>query len=42
VVLEGGLRYEAWVYVFPAERLQTLERKAVELTDGDWQSYLEA
>jgi len=40
VILDGGQRYEAWAYVFPADRLQTLERKAVELADGDWSSYL--
>ena len=40
VVLEGGARYRAWVYVFPADRLPTLERSAVELADGDWKDYL--
>jgi len=40
VILDGGQRYEAWVYAFPADRLQTLERKAVELADGDWSPYL--
>ncbi|HJU84476.1 MAG TPA: gamma-glutamylcyclotransferase family protein [Holophagaceae bacterium] len=41
VVLEGGQRYRAWVYLFPADRLPTLERRAVELMDGDWQAYLD-
>jgi gamma-glutamylcyclotransferase (GGCT)/AIG2-like uncharacterized protein YtfP len=40
VVLEGGHRYQAWVYAFPMERLPRLEREAVELPDGDWASYL--
>ncbi len=40
VVLEGGQHYMAWVYVFPEDRLPTLERKAVELGDGDWGPYL--
>ncbi|WP_306590753.1 gamma-glutamylcyclotransferase [Geothrix sp. 21YS21S-4] len=40
VVLEGGHRYRAWVYVFHVERLPRLEREAVELADGDWAPYL--
>ncbi|HJW44141.1 MAG TPA: gamma-glutamylcyclotransferase family protein [Geothrix sp.] len=40
VTLEGGQRYQAWVYLFHVERLPRLEREAVELTDGDWASYL--
>jgi gamma-glutamylcyclotransferase (GGCT)/AIG2-like uncharacterized protein YtfP len=40
VRLEGGPRFKAWVYVFHVERLPRLERDAVELTDGDWASYL--
>jgi gamma-glutamylcyclotransferase (GGCT)/AIG2-like uncharacterized protein YtfP len=40
VALEGGQRYRAWVYLFPAERLPALERSAVELRDGDWKDYL--
>jgi len=40
VVLEGGHHYEAWTYVFPEDRLPTLERRAVELPEGDWGPYL--
>jgi gamma-glutamylcyclotransferase (GGCT)/AIG2-like uncharacterized protein YtfP len=40
VILESGHRYQAWVYVFPEDRLGRLERDAVELPDGDWQRYL--
>ena len=40
VVLEGGQRYQAWVYVFHVERLPRLEKEAVELPDGDWAAYL--
>ncbi|HJW08686.1 MAG TPA: gamma-glutamylcyclotransferase family protein [Holophagaceae bacterium] len=40
VVLEGGLRYRAWVYVFHVERLPALEKAAVELDGGDWKDYL--
>jgi len=36
VVLEGGHRYHAWVYMFHVERLPRLEREAVEISDGDW------
>ncbi|BDU67904.1 gamma-glutamylcyclotransferase [Geothrix oryzae] len=39
VLLEGGHRYRAWVYVFHVERLPRLEREAVELPDGDWARY---
>ncbi len=40
VLLEGGHRYLAWVYVFHVERLPKLEREAVEVLGGDWGSYL--
>jgi gamma-glutamylcyclotransferase (GGCT)/AIG2-like uncharacterized protein YtfP len=40
VVLEGGHRYQAWVYAFHMERLPRLEREAVELPEGDWAPYL--
>lgn len=40
VVLEGGLRYHAWVYLFHVERLPRLEREALEILDGDWAPYL--
>jgi hypothetical protein len=40
VLLESGHRYAAWVYVFPEDRLQRLEREAVELPGGDWGGYL--
>jgi gamma-glutamylcyclotransferase (GGCT)/AIG2-like uncharacterized protein YtfP len=40
VILEGGLRYQAWVYVFHVERLPRLQREAVEIQDGDWAPYL--
>jgi gamma-glutamylcyclotransferase (GGCT)/AIG2-like uncharacterized protein YtfP len=40
VVLDGGLAYRAWVYVFHVERLPILERDAIELPSGDWSSYL--
>ena len=40
VILNGGLRYQAWVYVFHVERLPRLGREAVELPDGDWAPYL--
>lgn len=40
VILEGGLRYEAWAYVFHVERLPRLQREAVEIQDGDWAPYL--
>lgn len=40
VVLDSGLHYQAWVYVFHVERLPTLQRGAVELPGGDWASYL--
>jgi gamma-glutamylcyclotransferase (GGCT)/AIG2-like uncharacterized protein YtfP len=39
VILEGGPRYQAWVYVFHVERLPRLEREAVEVPSGDWASY---
>jgi len=41
VTLENGHRYGAWVYLFPEDRLPTLEKRAVELESGDWQAYLE-
>lgn len=40
VVLESGQHYGAWVYLFPEDRLPTLEKHAVELESGDWQAYL--
>jgi len=40
VLLEGGHRYRAWVYVFHVERLPRLEREALELPGGDWAPYL--
>lgn len=40
VVLGSGHRYQAWVYVFPEDRLPRLEREGVELPDGDWRAYL--
>jgi gamma-glutamylcyclotransferase (GGCT)/AIG2-like uncharacterized protein YtfP len=40
VRLDGGHRYQAWVYLFHVERLPRLEREAVEIQDGDWASYL--
>lgn len=39
IILEGGQRFLAWVYVFPEDRLPVLEKKAVELPHGDWESY---
>jgi gamma-glutamylcyclotransferase (GGCT)/AIG2-like uncharacterized protein YtfP len=40
VILEGGHRYRAWIYLFHVERLPRLEREAVEIKDGDWAPYL--
>jgi len=40
VVLDSGHRFVAWAYVFPEDRLGTLERRAVELPGGDWSDYL--
>lgn len=40
VILEGGLRYHAWTYVFHMERLPRLEREATEIVTGDWAPYL--
>jgi len=40
IVLESGLRYSAWVYLFPEDRLPTLERVGVELPGGDWGPYI--
>ncbi len=40
VLLEGGHRYQAWVYVFHVDRLPRLQREAVEVLGGDWASYL--
>ena len=40
VRLSSGHRYQAWVYVFPEDRLSRLEREGVELPDGDWAAYL--
>ena len=41
VLLDAGVRYGAWVYLFESDRLLQLERHAVELTQGDWADYLE-
>jgi len=40
VTLDSGHRFVAWTYVFPEDRLLALERKAVELPEGDWSTYL--
>ena len=40
VHLEGGHRFLAWVYVFHVERLPRLQREAVEIPSGDWESFL--
>lgn len=40
VILQGGHRYLAWIYVFHVERLPRLAREAVEIPDGDWAPYL--
>lgn len=40
VLLESGLTYAAWAYVFPVDRSSRLEREGVELLDGDWSGYL--
>ena len=40
VRLDSGHCYQAWVYVFPEDRLPRLEREAVELPHGDWGDYL--
>jgi gamma-glutamylcyclotransferase (GGCT)/AIG2-like uncharacterized protein YtfP len=40
VLLEGGQRYLAWVYLFHVERLPRLVREAVEVLAGDWAPYL--
>lgn len=40
VFLEGGQTYQAWIYVFPEDRLPRLEREAMELPQGDWSDYL--
>jgi gamma-glutamylcyclotransferase (GGCT)/AIG2-like uncharacterized protein YtfP len=40
VRLESGHRYQAWAYLFDADRLPRLEREAVEIPGGDWESYL--
>lgn len=40
VVLDGGLRFHAWVYMFHVERLPRLEREALEIPAGDWAAYL--
>lgn len=41
VHLDSGHRYQAWAYLFPADRLVRLEREAVELPGGDWTAYLD-
>jgi gamma-glutamylcyclotransferase (GGCT)/AIG2-like uncharacterized protein YtfP len=40
VHLEGGHQYQAWVYLFEADRLPRLEREAMEIPGGDWEAYL--
>lgn len=40
VILDGGQRYLAWVYLFHVERLPRLEREAVAIPSGDWAPYL--
>jgi len=40
IVLSSGHRYQAWVYVFPEDRLTRLEREGLELPGGDWRAYL--
>ena len=40
VRLENGQEFKAWIYLFPEDRLPRLEREAVELSGGDWSSYL--
>jgi len=40
IVLANGHRYGAWTYLFPEDRLPTLEKVAVELESGDWGPYL--
>ena len=39
-VLDSGLHFTAWTYVFPEDRLPRLEREALELPEGDWEAYL--
>jgi gamma-glutamylcyclotransferase (GGCT)/AIG2-like uncharacterized protein YtfP len=41
VWLDSGHCYQAWAYVFPADRLPQLEREGVELLGGDWAAYLD-
>jgi len=41
VLLDSGHRYQAWVYVFPEDRLRRLEKEGVELAGGDWRDYLD-
>jgi gamma-glutamylcyclotransferase (GGCT)/AIG2-like uncharacterized protein YtfP len=40
VLLASGQTYVAWVYLFPLDRVVRLEREGVELTEGDWGSFL--
>ena len=40
VVLDSGHSYVAWAYIFTEDRLGLLERKAIELPEGDWARYL--
>nr|WP_320132936.1 gamma-glutamylcyclotransferase family protein [uncultured Holophaga sp.] len=40
VLLSSGQVYAAWIYLFPEDRIPTLERQAIELPEGDWGSYL--
>ena len=39
VRLEGHLRYGAWAWLFPEDRLPRLEREAIEVPDGDGSAY---
>jgi gamma-glutamylcyclotransferase (GGCT)/AIG2-like uncharacterized protein YtfP len=41
VLLDSGHRFQAWVYVFPEDRLHRLEMEGVELPSGDWGRYLD-
>lgn len=40
VWLDASHHYQAWVYVFPEDRLPRLQREGLELPDGDWRPYL--
>lgn len=41
IILDSGLHYGAWVYLFETARLVQLERQAIELPEGDWAPYLD-